>query len=66
MASKASNATERVAWPGRTVSFAAFAADIERRRAEIGITELPRNSGTRRTVSKRALLRAIEAAGGSW
>ncbi len=66
MASKTSNATDRVAWPGRRVSFAAFAADLERRRAETGITELPRNNGTRRTASKRALLKAIEDAGGKW
>jgi len=39
---------------------------IERRRAETGITELPRNSGLRRTASKRALLKAIEEAGGKW
>lgn len=66
MASKTSNATDRVAWPGRTVSFATFAADLERRRAETGVTELPRNSGTRRTPSKRALLKAIKEAGGTW
>jgi hypothetical protein len=41
-------------------------ADIARRRAELGDPELPRNSGARRTPSKRALLKAIEEAGGSW
>ena len=53
-------------WTGRRIDFEAFAADIERRRAETGITELPRNSGKRRTASKKALLTAIEAAGGKW
>ena len=45
---------------------AAFAAWLLQRRAEAGEPILPRNSGTRRTDSKRALLRAIEAAGGRW
>ncbi len=49
----------------KSVPFAEFAADIERRRVETGITELPRNSGKRRIESKKALLAAIEAAGGS-
>lgn len=44
----------------------ALACDIARRRAETGITELPRNAGNRRTPSKRALLKAIEEAGGKW
>jgi hypothetical protein len=41
---------------------------IARRRAELGITDtdMPRNSGTRRTASKRALLKAIKDAGGNW
>ena len=43
-----------------------FAADIERRRLATGITDLPRNSGKRRTASKRALLKAIEDSGGKW
>jgi hypothetical protein len=37
-----------------------------RRRAELGGIEVPRNSGIRRTPSKRALLKAIEEAGGKW
>ena len=37
-----------------------------RRRAELGEVEVPRNSGLRRTPSKRALLKAIEDAGGKW
>lgn len=43
-----------------------FVRDIERRRAETGITDLPRNAGNRRTESKRALLKAIEELGGKW
>lgn len=39
---------------------------IARRRAELGEVDLPRNSGTRRTPSKRALLKAIKDAGGKW
>lgn len=41
---------------------------IARRRAELGIThaDIPRNTGTRRTASKKALLKAIKDAGGSW
>lgn len=50
----------------KAIPVAEFAADIERRRSATGITELPRNSGTRRTESKKALLKAIEDAGGKW
>ena len=39
---------------------------IDRRRAELGEIEVPRNSGKRRTASKRSLLKAIEEAGGKW
>jgi hypothetical protein len=60
MASKTSKAEPRA------VPLAEFAADIARRCAETGITDLPRNSGKRRTASKRALLRAVEEAGGKW
>src|SRR5882757_6676903 len=66
MASKTLNATDRAIWPGRTVSFGAFAADLERRRVETGVTELPRHTGKRRTASKKALLAAIKDAGGNW
>ena len=52
--------------PGEAIPFDEFVADIERRRIETGITELPRNAGNRRTESKRALLKAIEEAGGKW
>lgn len=41
---------------------------IARRRAELGLTDadIPRNSGLRRTASKKALLKAIKDAGGDW
>ena len=45
---------------------AEFVADIERRRAAAGDPPIPRNPGTRRTASKRALLKAIKEAGGGW
>lgn len=48
------------------VTLEEFSRDIERRRAAAGNPELPRNSGERRTESKRALLRAIKEAGGEW
>ncbi len=48
------------------VKFEEFAADIARRREAAGDPDMPRNSGKRRTASKRALLRAIEEAGGKW
>lgn len=50
----------------RRITLEALGADIERRRAESGVTDLPRNSGERRTESKRALLTAIAAVGGKW
>lgn len=55
MASRTSSAEKRA------IPLADFAADIERRRQETGITNLPRNSGKRRTESKKALLDAIDA-----
>jgi VanZ family protein len=49
----------------RTIDFAEFSADLERRRAELGIVDTPetldalRNKGHGRTESKKALLREI-------
>ncbi|KQM23195.1 hypothetical protein ASE73_02950 [Sphingomonas sp. Leaf24] len=57
---------EREAWPGPRIDHAAFAARLIERRAALGNPELPRNAGDNRTESKRALLAAIEAAGGRW
>lgn len=50
----------------KAVKFEDFAADIARRREAAGNPDMPRNSGKRRTSSKRALLKAIEEAGGRW
>lgn len=61
MASQTSKAEGKSAIP-----VAEFTARIERRRQETGITDLPRNAGTNRTPSKRALLKAIKDAGGEW
>jgi hypothetical protein len=61
MASKTSKAEE-----GETVDMAEFGHALARRREAAGNPELPRNSGKRRTASKRALLKAIEEAGGKW
>lgn len=45
-----------------------FGRKIARRRTGLGITGagMPRNSGTRRTASKKALLKTIKDAGGNW
>jgi hypothetical protein len=48
------------------VDFDQFALALAERRRALGEPELPRNSGKRRTSSKRALLKAIEDAGGKW
>jgi len=48
------------------VSLEAMAERLAARKAELGEIEIPRNSGTRRTASKRALLAEIEKLGGSW
>ena len=69
MASKRLKAEENLAdkqWKGRRVDFPAFSNALSKRRTETGITDLPRNSGERRTESKKALLKAIEDAGGKW
>jgi len=48
------------------ISMAELGARLAARRAELALPELPRNVGRRRTASKRALLKAIEDAGGKW
>lgn len=48
------------------VTLQALGERLATRRAELGNPELPRNSGKRRTASKKALLKAIQAAGGKW
>ena len=59
-----SDAPER--WVGQTLQHEEFAAALAARRELLGQPEMPRNAGNRRTASKRALLRAINEAGGDW
>jgi len=64
MASKTSKADSE--WTGRRLDFREFSRALSARREELGQPELPRNPGKSRTPSKRALLKAIEEAGGKW
>ena len=48
------------------ITLQALARRIAKRRAAIGEIEIPRNRGEKRTDSKRALLKAIDNAGGNW
>lgn len=66
MASKTSKAELDTDRGLRRVSHREMVEKLIRRRAELGEIDVPRNSGTRRTASKRALLKAIEDAGGKW
>lgn len=51
----------------KTVTLADFAQDVLRRRSVLGQElAIPRNSGTRRTQSKKMLLKAVADAGGKW
>jgi len=43
-----------------------FGRRIAARKAALGNPKLPRNAGNNRSASKRALLKAIEQAGGKW
>jgi hypothetical protein len=63
MASKTSNDTPE---KGRRIRLSTLAAQLTQRRAEIREVSVPRNSGKRRTPSKKALLAEIEKAGGRW
>ena len=51
---------------GPVIDMAELGARLVRRRAELGNPDMPRNAGTNRTPSKRALLKAIKEAGGEW
>ena len=48
------------------VTLEEFGRRIAARKAALGIPDPPRNAGKNRTASKRALLKAIEEAGGKW
>jgi hypothetical protein len=62
MASKTSEAEPRET----VIRMGEFGRRIAARKAELGLPDPPRNAGQNRTASKRALLRAIEEAGGKW
>ena len=47
-------------------TLAEFGRRLAERRAALPGVEAPRNSGERRTASKRALLDAIKATGADW
>ncbi|MGZ8287065.1 MAG: hypothetical protein ACXW27_15140 [Allosphingosinicella sp.] len=68
MAPKTSKADSRA--DGPVIDMADYGRALLRRRADYearyGPLQMPRNSGKRRTPSKRALLKAIEEAGGKW
>ena len=49
-----------------TIEMAEFGRRIAARKVALGIPDPPRNAGGNRTASKRALLKAIEEAGGTW
>jgi hypothetical protein len=48
------------------INMAELGARLARRKAELGLPDLPRNSGRSRTASKQALLAEIEKLGGKW
>lgn len=58
--------TSRIEAEQPVIDMAELGARLAKRRAALGNPELPRNSGKRRTASKKALLKAIEEVGGKW
>lgn len=62
MASKTSPPEES----DRVIRMGEFGRSIAARKAALGLPDPPRNAGANRTESKRALLKAIEDAGGRW
>lgn len=48
------------------INMAEFGRRIAAGKAALGIPDPPRNAGQNRAPSKRALLKAIEDAGGTW
>lgn len=49
-----------------SVSLRDFKRELSRRREEAGPIDIPRNSGNRRTKTKRALLAALAKLGATW
>ena len=48
------------------ISLEALGQRLAARKAALGLPDPPRNAGKSRTPSQRALLKAIEEAGGKW
>ena len=65
MASNTSSADDMPTEPA-VIDMAEMGARVAKRKADLGLSDLPRNAGENRTASKRALLAAIERAGGKW
>lgn len=60
-------ASETLPMKREPITLEAHLERLEQRRAALRReVAVPRNSGTRRTASKRALLAAIEATGAKW
>ncbi|HQS96403.1 MAG: hypothetical protein B7X90_06685 [Novosphingobium sp. 17-62-19] len=66
MASTTSSSEPGIPEAGLVIDMADLATRLAARRAELSLPDLPRNTGTRRTPSKRALLKAIEELSGKW
>jgi hypothetical protein len=66
MASKTSEADPGSEGAEPVIRMAEFGRRIAARKAALGLSDPPRNAGRNRTSSKRALLKAIEEAGGKW
>jgi hypothetical protein len=67
MASKTSASDEAApAGDDPVIDMAELGQRLARRKAELGLPDLPRNSGKNRTASKRALLAEIAKLGGEW
>ena len=58
--------TSRVEQSETVIDMAELGARLSERLAALGSPPPPRNSGKRRTASKKALLKAIERVGGKW
>ncbi|MBP6363631.1 MAG: hypothetical protein KA329_08925 [Novosphingobium sp.] len=48
------------------IKMAELGARLAKRKVELNLPDMPRNAGQNRTPTKRALLKAIEDAGGKW
>lgn len=53
-------------WPGPRINYNQFTARLAARRMAAGPLPTPRNPGTDRTESKKAMLKAIADLGGKW